>query len=203
MRLFLLLSAYCLLLALIAAGVMSANQAKASDRLHITDYDAHIERGALRWIPEYDWTWLRAQCYQESRFRPRAVSPAGARGLCQFMPGTWADASRAIGVRDVYSARENAYAAGWYMRRMAAIWTSERTEYERLELAQASYNAGAGNIIQAQRVCDGARNWQLIRTCLPEVTGHHSAETIQYVERIAHWFEIQQPERTRCLPGWH
>src|SRR5690625_4479066 len=91
-------------------------------------YDAVIERAAARWMPEYDWRWLKAQCWQESRFNPRAVSPAGARGLCQFMPQTWSEAQRALGVRDVYSARENAWAAGWYMRRQLAIWTDERTD---------------------------------------------------------------------------
>ncbi len=33
---------------------------------------------------------LAAQLYQESGFDPAAVSPAGAQGLAQFMPATWA-----------------------------------------------------------------------------------------------------------------
>lgn len=166
--------------------------APAADRLHITDYDAHIERAAARWMPEYDWRWLRAQCYQESRFDPRAISPSGARGLCQFMPGTWSDARQAIGVRDVYSARDNAWAAGWYMRRQLNIWISERTDHQRLELAQASYNAGAGNILAAQRECGGAITWSEIQGCLPAVTGHHASETIGYVRNIRRWYWTMQ-----------
>src|SRR5690625_2843639 len=76
------------------------------------DYDAVLERSAARWMPDYDWRWLKSQCWQESRFDPRAISPAGARGLCQFMPGTWGEAQSVLGVRDVYTARDNAGAAG-------------------------------------------------------------------------------------------
>ena len=198
MRLTRLLAAYCLTLALVAACVLGANHALAGGRLHVTDYDPHIERGALRWMPEYDWRWLRALCYQESRLQPRAVSPAGARGLCQFMPGTWGGARRAIGVRDVNSPRENAYAAGWYMRRQLNIWTWERTDYQRLQLALAGYNAGAGNILEAQRRCDGAVAWEEIQRCLSDVTGHHSAETIGYVEQIPRWYW-----QTVCLHASH
>jgi cell wall-associated NlpC family hydrolase len=32
---------------------------------------------------------LAAQLYQESRWNPEAVSPADARGIAQFIPGTW------------------------------------------------------------------------------------------------------------------
>ena len=157
-----------------------------------TAYDAHLERAALRWMPEHDPAWLRAQCFVESRFRSQAVSPAGARGLCQFMPGTWADASRSLGVRNVFNPRENAWAAGWYMRRQLHGWIWDRTDMQRLQLAQASYNAGRGNILAAQRLCGRPRTWPEISPCLHRVTGHHSAETIDYVQRIERWFGAQQ-----------
>lgn len=166
---------------LIFAGTVSADLTR-------TDFDPAFQRAATRWVPQYDWRWLRAQCYQESRFDPAAVSPVGARGLCQFMPGTWNDARRAIGVGNVWNPVENAWAAGWYMRRMSAIWTARRTDLERLELAQASYNAGAGNVIAAQRRCDDARTWPGIRRCLADVTGRHARETIDYVRLIRKWF---------------
>ena len=177
-------------IACLLALVLSA-PALAGSRLHITDYDPYIQIAAARWMPEYDWRWLRAQCYQESRFRTHAVSPAGARGLCQFMPGTWSDASRALGVRNVFSPRENAWAAGWYMRRQLNGWIWDRTDYERLQLAQAGYNAGRGNILAAQRLCGRPRTWPEISPCLHQVTGHHSAETIDYVQRIERWFGAQ------------
>jgi len=57
---------------------------------------------------------------------------------------------------------------------------------------QASYNAGAGNIIRAQSLCGGALDWTGIAPCLPQVTGHHAHETITYVERIDRWYRSLQ-----------
>ena len=51
-------------------------------------------------------------------------------------------------------------------------------------LAAASYNAGAGHLIKAQRLCDGRNLYREIIPCLPQVTGRHSAETIDYVQKI-------------------
>src|ERR1051326_2962940 len=39
--------------------------------------------------PELTPSLLAAQLYQESGFDPTIVSPAGAIGIAQFMPGTW------------------------------------------------------------------------------------------------------------------
>ena len=201
MRLRPLIFALLCWLVVVAVLVLVANRAVAQtdqQALANTAFDAHIQRASVRWLPQYDWRWLRAQCFQESRLQPRAVSPAGARGLCQFMPGTWSDAQRAIGVRDINSPRENAWAAGWYMRRMVGIWVWDRTDHQRLELAQASYNAGVGNILAAQRLCGRPRDWYSIKQCLPDVTGHHSAETIGYVRSIAHWCDRMEPSCQRA-----
>lgn len=182
---------------LIAALLLVGSLADAEQRLQINTYDAYIERAALRWLPEYDWRWLRAQCYQESRFDPHAVSAAGARGICQFMPGTWQDAVRSLGVRDVFSPADNAWAAGWYMRKRVNAWhTRPRTAHQRLELGQAAYNAGLGNILAAQRHCNNALTWREIRECLPDITGHHSAETIGYVESIRRWYLLSTMSET-------
>ncbi len=39
--------------------------------------------------PQLTESVLAAQIHQESGWNPRAVSPAGAMGIAQFMPGTW------------------------------------------------------------------------------------------------------------------
>jgi len=143
----------------------------------------HTYWGAFR----YPDAWA-AQLYQESLCDPSAVSPVGAAGLAQFMPATWREAQSHFGIRASPHDDIAIEAGAWYMMRMMAVWRSPRPQVERWRLALASYNAGAGNIIRAQSECGGARDWDAILPCLPDVTGHHARETTAYVVRIEyHW----------------
>jgi membrane-bound lytic murein transglycosylase F len=144
-------------------------------------------------MPAYDWRLWKAQLYQESLLNPDAVSPVGARGLAQFMPGTWAEVSRQLGYEHLnpHMAEPAIIAGAYYMARQLAIWKAPRPAADRYSLAAASYNAGAGNIIKAQQVCGGSNGYAEIISCLPEVTGHHSKETKTYVQRIwRYWTEM-------------
>ena len=71
----------------------------------------------------------------ESGFRPGAVSPVGAMGLMQLMPGT----ARGLGVTDPFDPRQNVMAGSEYLRMQ---WTRFGT----LEKALAAYNAGPGAV---------------------------------------------------------
>lgn len=135
----------------------------------------------------YDWRFLKATCIQESRLDPFAVSPVGARGLCQFMPGTWRDAIRSGIVdkpQDVWLPEASIRAAAWYLGQGHQFWSSPRPAMDCTLLATAGYNAGNGNIHKAQQHCNMAVLYKDIIPCLPQVTGHHSRETIGYVENI-------------------
>ena len=139
-----------------------------------------------QWAPERQayWCLLPAQAGAESGFRPDAISPAGARGIAQFMDGTWHEARDALGVQSPFVVADAIRAQAWYMERMSRVWLSPRPEKERLELALASYNAGAGSLIRAQRLCRGARDWKVVKGCLPQVTGGSATETLAYVPRV-------------------
>lgn len=148
-------------------------------------YDWHIKKAANHWLPMIDWRLYKAQLIQESALNPRAVSPAGAQGLAQFMPGTWPEWERHQGRRlDPFDPAASIEGGAWYMMRMRGIWTSPRPEQDRHNLALASYNAGAGNIIKAQKRCQGAVLYPAIMACLPAITGHHAKETLGYAPRI-------------------
>jgi len=143
-----------------------------------------------RWWPDLPyWRLWKAQLYQESRLDPRAVSPVGARGLAQFMPATWDDVTRALGAHGSPHDELAIDAGAYYMAKLRRIWREDRSVLEKNELAQASYNAGAGSVLKAQRFCGGARLWRTVRECLHLVTGPRNAqETKTYVARIERWW---------------
>ena len=164
--------------------------------LGFTDkYDREIERSVKRWWPDVPyWKLWKAQLYQESRLDPAAVSYVGARGLAQFMPATWNDVVRELGLSGQSPHADTAIEAGaYYMQKLRRVWKRNRTPLERHTLAQASYNSGTGNILSAQYECSDAKLWEAIRPCLEEVTGERNAhETITYVSRIAkYWREME------------
>jgi membrane-bound lytic murein transglycosylase F len=156
-------------------------------------YDNDFRSAAGRFMPGVDWRLLKSQCWQESRFKTGAISPVGAMGLCQFMPGTW---NQVAGQLD-FPANASAFApelsieaAAYYMGRLRAQWSAPRPETDRHSLALASYNGGLGNILAAQAKCQGANGYQQIIHCLPQVTGPHSRETIDYVDQVWRYFKI-------------
>jgi soluble lytic murein transglycosylase-like protein len=161
-----------------------------ADRFPTTYDDAISSAVASWWPPGVGWLWWKAQLYQESRLDPSAVSPAGARGLAQFMPATWAEVSRQLGLGVVspHLARPAIEAGAFYMARLVRGWSSPRPALDRWHLARASYNAGFGSLLEAQRRCGGPVGFEAIMACLPAVTGpRNSHETTTYVARIVRW----------------
>ncbi len=75
---------------------------------------------------------------QESHFSTRSVSPKGARGLMQLMPGT----SARFGVRHPFSPAENISAGTRYLKKLIEQFNG------RVDLVLASYNAGEGTVIR-------------------------------------------------------
>jgi soluble lytic murein transglycosylase-like protein len=78
---------------------------------------------------------LAAVAKVESGYNPKAVSPAGARGLMQIMPGT----AKGLGVSDAFDPAQAVEGA-------AKLLSSNLKEFGSVDLALAAYNAGGGAV---------------------------------------------------------
>lgn len=152
------------------------------------DSDFRAAAGAY-WSPSrrMDWCELKRRAMVESSFRESVVSPAGAVGLLQVMPETAGDFG--VPVSDLYRAKHNIQVAARVSERNWNFWITDRPHEKREDLERACYNAGCGHILEAQKRCGMARDWEQIKECLPQVTGRHAKETIEYVERHKEWRE--------------
>jgi hypothetical protein len=111
-----------------------------------------LNRAAQRW--SVSATLLAAQIHTESGFNPFAVSPAGAQGIAQFMPGT----ARGMGLRDPFDPTAAIDAQAQLMRDLLRRFSA-------VPLALAAYNAGPAPVA----ACG----------CVPAIT-----ETRGYVARV-------------------
>ena len=96
-------------------------------------YREAILRSGARW--NVSPGLLAAQLMAESGFNPRAVSPAGALGIAQFMPAT----ARSYGLRDPLDPVASIDAQAHLMSDLLRLFHS-------VPLALAAYNAGSGAV---------------------------------------------------------
>jgi len=112
--------------------------------------------------------------HQESSFKSRAISPKGARGLMQLMPGT---AAR-FGVTNIFDPQQNIEGGSRYMKFLLDRFDGD------LSLALAGYNAGEGAVEKY--------GWRI-----PPY-----AETQEYVRRISQRYNIlRDPNAALYAPG--
>lgn len=97
-------------------------------------YGELIHRKAEKY--DVDPALVAAVIEQESRFKPRARSHVGARGLMQLMPRT----GRWMGARDLYDPEQNVDAGVKYIKYLEKRFQGNR------KLVVAAYNGGEGNV---------------------------------------------------------
>ena len=126
----------------------------------------------------------------ESRLLPGAKSHVGAVGIMQIMPKTFKEIRRRNkSVRgSSMQPKWNISAGVYYDRQIWNLFKAKRPLQDRIDFMFASYNAGKGNIIKAQKIAQekglNENLWSSIEETLPKITHRHSQETIEYVKKI-------------------
>ncbi|MBS2962283.1 C40 family peptidase [Actinocrinis puniceicyclus] len=142
--------------AVVAVGItgsqLQAARASLATGTVPTEYASLIEAAGTT-CSQLSAPLLAAQLYQESAFDPRAVSPAGAEGIAQFMPGTWPNWSSprdGDGKRDIFNPADAIPAAARYDCALAQ--QVAKMPGDQIDNMLAAYNAGPGAVIAAAGV---------------------------------------------------
>jgi membrane-bound lytic murein transglycosylase F len=147
------------------------------------------------------WRMLAALAYQESRWRPAAVSPRGAQGVMMLMPVT----AKKMGVNNVFSPDENIRGGAKYLAYMRERIPQRITDPDRTWLAIAAYNIGIGHLEDARIITQMRKKnpdrWSDVRANLARLSDPHwharvkrgyanGRETLQFVERVSQFAAI-------------
>ena len=149
----------------------------------------------------FSWRMLAALGYQESRWRPAAVSPRGAQGVMMLMPLT----AKKMGVDNVFSADQNISGGARYLAYMKERIPRRIRDPDRTWMAMAAYNIGIGHLEDARIITQMRKKnpdrWSDVRANLIRLSDPrwHSrvkrgyangSETVQFVERVSQFAAI-------------
>ncbi|WP_436774448.1 NlpC/P60 family protein [Yinghuangia sp. YIM S09857] len=171
---FLLMVAGLLVIAALAGGLPSTSP--VGSRLNAAFNGAQVPAEYREWViragqtcPEVTPQLLAAQLEQESGWNPTVVSPVGAMGIAQFMPGTWPNWSEDNdgGGVSPYHPGDAIMAAARYDCALAKIVRgyieSGRASGDVQDLMLAAYNAGPNAVLNYRGIPPYAETQNYVR----------------------------------------
>ena len=112
----------------------------------LSDYDDLVQKYSEKY--GFDWRFITAQIFQESKFDPNAISSAGAIGLMQIMPST----GKHLGFSHIKEPSNNIHAGTKYMKWLYNKFESDLSPVDHIWFTLAAYNAGLGHVLDARRL---------------------------------------------------
>lgn len=97
-----------------------------------------------------DWKLLAAIAFKESGFNPTALGAGGAYGIMQFMPFVAAK----YGIDGKSTPEQQIRAGCKLVYNTYRNWNKIPSEEQRIKFTLASYNAGQGHVMDAQRLAE-------------------------------------------------
>lgn len=126
--------------------VETSNEVILIKRGQLSPFDAIFKKESNKY--GWDWHFIAAVAFKESRFNPNARGFGGAYGLMQFMPNTGPKYGVVPG-----ASPEIQIAGGMKLiNKIFNSWNDIPDKNQRLKFTLASYNAGKGHIDDAQRL---------------------------------------------------
>ena len=185
---------------------IAVQSAMVEEKPIISQYDKMFQEVGEQY--DIDWLLLSAIARAESEFRFDAISKAGAVGLMQIMPSV----ARSMGYEreQLFDPRISAEVAAQLLHENNDMlrFPEEFNASERVMFILACYNAGYSRIADARRLAryheESGDEWNIVATYLellavPEYVEleivhsgafYGSAETIAYVNRVMHIYNI-------------
>ena len=147
-------------------------------------YDLSFKHWGEYYFAWENWHWWKAQGMAESGLSPAAKSSCGATGIMQLMPAT----ARSLKVSP--SDPEQNIQGGIHFDRDLSVeyWKNIADTGQRRSFVFASYNAGPGWIVKAQKMSKKAMDWDSVSLSLIRLTGTHASETISYIKHIKNYY---------------
>lgn len=142
--------------------------AKKAESLH----ELLVEEGRKH---DLDVDLLESVIEVESSGNPRAVSPAGAEGLMQLMPGTAAK----LGVQNSFRRAENVRGGTEYLDDLLTRY------HDNLALALAAYNAGPGAVDRWHGIPPYPETRRYVARVIDEYNRRYEAGLRAHGERVA------------------
>jgi len=148
---------------------------------------------------------LAAVAYQESKWRPRAKSPTGVRGIMMLTLIT----AHSLGIKNRMDPRESINGGARYLVTLKKQFKETIPEPDRTYMALAAYNVGRGHMHDAQtlarRLNKNPNSWDDLQEVLPLLSRRkyyktlkygyaRGREPVRYVQRVRDYANILEQE---------